>query len=173
MNNMQQATIGETQNIIQIRANLECLEKQLPKEKALELAKRIRPVMSKNEINRLSIFNDPACTKYWVDGCKIYNQSYSFNANIFHYGKALNLKPIAQITTYHKCGHPLLVKPSVYEVLYQIPSELLNDVVAFELYAPSNHAIDIYSSIIDRHVLTCILYTGTMPDDIKEQPIEW
>ena len=173
MNQSQNATIGETQNIIQIRATLEYLEKKLPKEKALELAKRIRPVMSQNENGRLCVDNHPTYPKYWVNGCKIYHQSYTFAANTTFYSKATDLEPIAQITTYHRCGHPLLLKPSVYEVLYQIPVDLLDDVVAFELYAPTSSVFDIYSDDIERHALTCILYKGTMPEDIKNEPIEW
>lgn len=167
------ATIGEVQKIIQIRANLECLEKKLTKENALELAKRIRPVMSMDESGKFSISNDPENPKYWVSGCKIYGQSYTFAAGEKVYGKAEKLEPVAKITTYHVAGHPLFLKPSVYEVLYQIPTELVDKTVAFELYAPSSSVYDIYNDEIGRHALTCILYTGEMPEHIKDEPIEW
>lgn len=173
MNNPKVATIGEVQNIISQRAHLEYLEKQLPKEKALELAKRIRPVASKDENGRLSIYNEPKPLKYWLDGGKIYNQSYTFIANNEVYAKTSSLKPIAKITTYHRCGYPLFIKPSVYEVLYQIPEELRDKVVAFELYASSPYVWDVYNDDLERHALTCILYTGKMPKKVKDKPVEW
>ena len=170
---MNTKTIGETQNIIQLRAQLEYLERQLPQEKALELAKRIRPVASKDEEGRLSIYNTPKPLKYWMDGGKIYNQSYTFINNHEVYGKTSNLKQIAKITTYHRCGYPLFIKPSVYEVLYQIPEELRDQVVAFELYASSTYVWDVYNEELGRHALTCILYTGNMPKKVQQQPVEW
>ena len=167
------ATIGEIQKIIQVRANLDHLEKQLTQEKAVELAQRIRPVMSKDENGRLSLFNEPKHPKYWVDGRKIYNESYTFASDKEVYAKTDKLVQIAKIITYHKCGYPLFVKPSVYEVLYQIPPELLDKVVAFELYAPSASAYDVYNDDVGRHALTCILYAGKMPKKVRQKPIRW
>ena len=173
MMNPKTATIGEIQNTIQIRAHLEYLKRILPKETALELAKRIRPVMSMDENGKFSVATTPNDSKYWVDGCKIFNQSYTFKAGETVYEKAEQLTQIATIKTYHTCGHPLLLKPSVYEVLYQIPAELLDKVVAFELYAPELSAYDLYDDNLERHVLTCVLYTGNIPQSVKEKTIEW
>lgn len=170
------ATIGETQNIIQMRACLEVMERKLPKAKALKLAKRIRPIMTLNsngDFNMLLGSNNPDEEKYWVEGNKIYNQSYTFSGLRQTYEKAENLTEIATINTYHKCGCPVFVKPSVYEVLYQIPQELLDKVVAFELFSPSNSVNDIYDSNIDRHKLVCVLYAGEMPQSVAEQEIIW
>ena len=106
-------------------------------------------------------------------GGKIYNQSYTFINNNEVYGRTSSLKPIAKIITYHRCGYPMFVKPSVYEVLYQIPEELRDKVVAFELYVSSPYVWDVYNEDLDRHAVTCILYTGTLPRKVREQPIEW
>ena len=172
------ATIGETQNIIQIRARLELMEKNLSKENALALAKRIRPVITQviREDGDLVFKKDePVGDKYWVSGAKIYNQSYFFmglNSRSV-YERAENLTEVATITTYHKCGYPAILKPSVYEVLCQIPRELLDKVVAFELYAPSCYVSDIYDSHLDRHKLTCVLYSGTIPKSVADKEVDW
>ena len=170
------ATIGETQNIIQIRASLEVMERNLPKEEALMLAKRIRPVMTRTangKFKMLLVDKKLDGDKHWVDGGKIYNQSYTFNDLRQIYDKAENLTEVATINTYHRCGYPALLKPSVYEVLYQIPQDLLDKVVAFELFSPSNYMNDIYDSNIDRHRLVCVLYSGTMPKSVTDKEIVW
>lgn len=52
--------------------------------------------------------------------------------------QATGLKPIATITTYHAYGYYGFFKPSIAEVLAQIPEQYLKDVVAFETYGPDS-----------------------------------
>ena len=155
---------------------LEAMEKNLPKEKALEMAKRIRPVMTQNEYGCIDLLMEGACpdgVKHWVDGEKIYNHSYVFSDFRMLYGKAENLKKIATIKTYHKPGFCGLLKPTVYEVLYQIPKRYVNKVVAFELYAPADTMEKLYDEQLDRHEFICVLYEGVMPHNIAAKEILW
>lgn len=155
---------------------LETMEKNLPKEKALEMAKRIRPVMTQNECGCIELLMEGACpdgVKHWVEGNKIYNQSYVFSDFRLLYGRAENLKKIATIKTYHKLGFCGLLKPSAYEVLYQIPKRYRNKVVAFELYAPADTMEKLYDADLKRHVLTCVLYSGTIPQSVAEKEVIW
>jgi NTP pyrophosphatase (non-canonical NTP hydrolase) len=68
--------------------------------------------------------------------------------------KADKLKVLRSILTYHNYGHPSLFKPSIAEVLAQIPEDIVERVVAFQI--PMNDAI--FDSIRDCHVATTILY---------------
>ena len=92
------------------------------------------------------------------------------------------VKKIAEFTTYHKCKLPGSLIPSASEVLAQIPSSVdMDKVNAFEIIYPlySVHeylcAKEFYDSILDRHVLTTILYQieGGLPEKLKNQEVIW
>lgn len=51
-------------------------------------------------------------------------------------GEASNLKPVITIMTLHQFGYYGLFKPSIAEVLAQMPVELENQAVAFEVSGP-------------------------------------
>ena len=44
------------------------------------------------------------------------------------------------IRTYHRCGHPSLFKPSIAEVLAQIPKDIVDKTIAFEIL--NHHDMD-------------------------------
>jgi len=73
-----------------------------------------------------------------------------------------NLKELCRITTYHKWGHYVLFKPSVAEVLAQIPDEYLDAVVAFEIVESPETADDLnkHMDVVNDgyHVATTALY---------------
>jgi len=50
--------------------------------------------------------------------------------------EATGLKPIKTITTLHTYGYYGMFKPSIKEVLAQVPSKLLNEAVAFHVQGP-------------------------------------
>ena len=52
--------------------------------------------------------------------------------------KATHLEPVTTIKTLHSYGHYSMFKPSVEEVLAQIPEHLLDSVSAFHLRGPKN-----------------------------------
>jgi hypothetical protein len=49
-----------------------------------------------------------------------------------------NIEPLRVISTLHTYGHYSLFKPSIAEVLAQIPFDLLNQVVAFSIEGPQD-----------------------------------
>ena len=53
-------------------------------------------------------------------------------------GRAPEMCEVARITTYHTYGYPGLFKPSVAEVLAQIPGDILANVSAFEVAGPAD-----------------------------------
>ena len=78
-------------------------------------------------------------------------------------GKAPKLEPICDITTYHSYGSYNLFKPSIAEVLAQIPDEHLENVVAFEIVERPVDADDLNCENealnAGYHVATTRLYT--------------
>ena len=177
----------KVREILLKKLQLEQQEVNLPQPEALTLARRIRPIISvrneaaissdepENEYS-LPINGKPYGKKYWIDGLKIRTQSYVLGN---HLSKkqllcpAHKLTPITEIETYHRCGYWAFLKPSVYEVLYQIPEVLRDKVCAFELYADSENGLSLYDMDLGRHRLHCILYQGEMPFIVSCRKIEW
>ena len=52
--------------------------------------------------------------------------------------KAPKMREVARITTYHTFGHPALFKPSIAEVLAQIPEDVVDKVSAFKVLGPDD-----------------------------------
>ena len=151
-----------------------CLkEGKLSKERALSLAHKIRPVMSKTDAEQIEFCYGqlPRGEKFWVDTGGIYFRSYPFENMPITRAEGLQL--IGEITTYHHGGIDNSLKPSVFEVLYQIPEELRERVTAFELYAEDSCWLNIYDAETDRQKLKCLLYEGAMPERIKKLPLTW
>ena len=77
-------------------------------------------------------------------------------------GRAKGLKPLCDITTYHTYGYYGFFKPSIAEVLAQIPKEYLDKVVAFEIINSPGTADDLNreSAALNAgyHVATTRLY---------------
>ena len=70
---------------------------------------------------------------------------------------AEGLKELARIETYHTCGYYGFFKPSIAEVLAQIPSKYLDHCVAYECGVGSLDT----SNIVDggsAHCVTTVLY---------------
>ena len=154
-------------------AQLNRMENNLPRSKALRLAKRIRPIMSAVSIDklRLGLHGKPDGTKFWVEGGGIFYTSYIKCA--VPLAKAENLEKVTEIVTYHECASCGNIVPSVYEVLAQIPESLRNVVTAFELYADATSWFDVYNAELDRHVLNCILYRGEVPAKVASRSVLW
>lgn len=73
-----------------------------------------------------------------------------------------DLNPVADIRTYHSYGAPNVFKPSIAEVLAQIPDEHLSNVVAFEIMNSPDDADDLNRELealnAGYHVATTRLY---------------
>jgi hypothetical protein len=112
-----------------------------------ELIKNIVPVIRRgNELYNIKITD-------------LRNISYTWDPILTDTYK--NLKEVARIKTDHYCGYYALFKPSIAEVLAQIPEYLLNKVCAFEIINDIDSGTDDEIKIYDYgngHQATTILY---------------
>ena len=91
--------------------------------------------------------------------CDYFSQSYPWNAKRIE--EAKGLVEVGRITTYHSYGYYGFFKPSVAEVLQQIPEKLLNKTHYYVVLGPDDaDALNEQKDAIDQgyHRATTILY---------------
>lgn len=114
----------------------------------IELAAKIRPLFKFDGV------------LYFIKPQDIFNVSYIWEP--VKDKKASNLEQIKDITTYHGFNYYGFFKPSVSEVLAQIPKKLINQVTAFEIINRPLYANDLNreKKALDNgyHVATTRLY---------------
>ena len=93
-----------------------------------ELSRRIRPVVREGE------------TLHYIERCD--PRTVAFTWALQTTEPALGLKRLRTVTTFHTYGAPSLFKPSIAEVISQIPEDLLTTVRAFELDVNSARLTD-------------------------------
>ncbi len=98
---------------------------EITDERLAELAARIKPVV-RNRSNALA----------YIKPCDLRNVAFTWSPKITR--KAANLVKHATIRTLHRYGYYGLFKPSIAEVLAQIPADLIDETVAFETIGPSD-----------------------------------
>jgi hypothetical protein len=98
--------------------------------KLKKLAKRIRPVVRFAE-GAEGKFPDPRGVAYYIKPVHLRNAAVTWGPKPSR--KAGELRLVDTIHTYHEYGAPSLFKPSVAEVLAQIPEKHLKNIVAFEI----------------------------------------
>lgn len=115
-------------------------------------AERIKPVV--REQRKLS-----GDVLYYIKPVDLKTVAFTWDAKPDK--RAKGLKPIATITTYHTYGYYGFFKPSIAEVLAQIPEQYLKDVVAFETNGPDTvQDLNRHQTELDDgyHVAQTILY---------------
>lgn len=103
---------------------------EVPNERIEELAERIKPVVQFGQENRC-----------YIKPVDLFNIAYTWDPKVAD--KATGLKSLCDITTYHTYGYYGFFKPSIAEVLAQIPAEHLDKVVAFEIVGSPKTADDL------------------------------
>ncbi len=93
---------------------------QIPESQTRKLAERIKPVVE-----------FPWFGKCYIWRVDLFSVAYTWAPRPLFW--AWRLKPLCDITTYHSWSYYGFFKPSVAEVLSQIPAEHLDRVVAFEI----------------------------------------
>src|SRR5215470_10147015 len=83
---------------------------KMPGKRIRELAERIKPIVEFAEEGRC-----------YVKPVHIFGESFTWQREPA--GKATGLKPLCDITTYHPYGYIGYFKPSVAQVIVQIPAE--------------------------------------------------
>ena len=87
--------------------------------------------------------------------------------------KAEGLRYLCSADTYHDYFCPTIVKPTVKEVLCQLPEEVCGhseEVVAFEVVLPALD-LSLADPALKRHVLVTHFFTGVLPEEIRRQPV--
>jgi hypothetical protein len=120
----------------------------VPRERTVALAERIKPVV-----------RDERNTLRYIKPVDLFSASFLWEPTLL--GSAADLREIGRITTYHTFGHLLFFKPSVAEVLAQIPDTYLGAAIAFEVIGPGDaDDLNIENAALTAgyHVATTILY---------------
>ena len=103
---------------------------KVPATRIAELADRIKPVI---QFKRHGI-----C---YIEPVDLFNVAYTWDPKPAE--EAKGLKVLCDITTYHGYGYYGCFKPSIAEVLAQIPAEHLDKVIAFEIVKSPQTADDL------------------------------
>ncbi len=117
---------------------------KVPKKLIKKLAERIWPIV-RFASGANGLFCSPQGLHYYIKAVDLFDFSYVWGPKPAD--KATNLKPLCDITTYHSFGYAGLFKPSVAEVLAQIPAEYLDEVVAFEIVEKPETAEDLNRNV--------------------------
>lgn len=154
---------------------------EITEERLEQLAERIRPVVRYTprwieESNKLAEWTDEARERinripkeepgdspsntgipYWVELPKSL-RSIAYTWEPKPYAPAFfEIEQFAHIITYHDFGAPVLFKPSIAEVLAQIPEHLIEETVAFEIRTADLTCVNV-CSVLNCHWAPCILY---------------
>ena len=122
----------------------------ISRERVLELVERIHPLVERDE-------------KLWhIAPCDPWKIAFSWDPTLRR--PALDFVPGISFPTLHTYGAPVFFKPSIAEVLAQIPEELIDEVDAFSVKGPDT-AADLNKNIdalnAGFHVATTTLYKRT------------
>ena len=131
---------------------------EVPDVQIRELSRRIKPVIQ---------FHGPKKSGLRFIGA-VDPWSVAFTWSPEPRKRAYDLKPLCDITTYHSYAYHGFFKPSIAEVLAQIPAEYLGGVVAFEIVEHPETADDLNREKealnAGYHVATTRLYTNAFAE---------
>jgi hypothetical protein len=117
-------------------------------ERLNELAARIKPVIEFDGV------------KHHIEKCDLRGESYVWSP--VQAEAALALVEIVDIRTYHTFGYKGFFKPSIAEVIAQIPEDLIDQVTEFEIVAGPTTVDDLNEESVALnkgfHVATTRLY---------------
>ena len=122
---------------------------EMSERRILELVERIKPVVT---------FKEEGCC--FIKPVDPFSEAYTCDAEPA--SKAVGLKALCDITTYHPYGYYGSFNASVAQVILQIPPEHVDKVIAFEIvkYPETADDLDPKSEIFNSgyHVATTRLY---------------
>ena len=101
------------------------------KEQIAKLCKKIRPVVRFERVLLFFRHESADGVLYYIKSVDPFNIAFTWDAK--PKWRARRLEKLADITTYHTWGYYGFFKPSIAEVLAQIPEEYLGQAVAFEI----------------------------------------
>ncbi len=156
---------------------------QMSEDELLGYARRIKPLVRMTDGRKLGVGEEcPNSYLVYTTPFDIHD-SYYFNFEPEHAvcddaGDILpveGLEEIGRFICYHRYGgYWLFVRPGVDEVLQQLPAEFADKRIdAFELKFSHSFYDKVWSSVLDRHVSTVILYAleAGLPEMVKNQDV--
>lgn len=120
---------------------------EITEEKLNNLIQKIHPVIRKDD------------KLYLIEIPDFRNTAYTWDAQITK--EFSNLKEVTRIKTHHYCGYYGFFKPSIAEVLSQIPENLIDKINAFEIIGDIDSGTEEEVKIFSEgngHLATTILY---------------
>ena len=134
---------------------------EVPSERIEELSKRIKPVVRfsrRGFFMRLCVSADGK--PFFIKKVDLFGIAFTWSPKPTK--RARGLKQVVDITTYHTWGYYGCFKPSIAEVLAQIPDEYVYEVNAFEIVDSPKTSADLcrYPEELNEgyHVATTRLY---------------
>lgn len=115
---------------------------KVSKERIRELAERIVPVVRFAEGEK-GLFRSHQGFPYTIEPVDLWEMAYTWDPKAAAKVEK-ELVTLRDITTYHGYGHYALFKPSVAEVLAQIPEDLIDQVTHFEIVWSPDTAADLH-----------------------------
>lgn len=107
----------------------------LPQEQIELLAQRIKPLV---------LFPKLGNKKYFIRPVDLWTTSFIWDPQPAQ--KAHGLEPLIAIQTLHTYGYHGLFKPTIAEVLAQIPKEYINQATAFEIINQPENILDLQAT---------------------------
>lgn len=121
---------------------------EMSKEDVANRAERIKPCYRFGDVLK------------YIEPVDLYTTAFTWSPNPAE--NAEGLRPLNDITTYHSYGYYGFFKPSISEVLRQIPADIVDKVVAFEIIKSPENSDDLNANIealnAGYHVATTRLY---------------
>jgi len=124
----------------------------LSEKKLLERASRIKPVVRDKE------------SLHFIKPVDIQSVAFTWAPELTEDAEMLH--EFHRIKTYHSFGYGGLFKPSIEEVLAQLPDDIARQMVAFETFLMSQEICD-----GSYHLAETIIYAGELPPSIANQEI--
>lgn len=109
---------------------------EISDERIAELLKTITPLVRKKTTYVVdgTIYADPITTLHRIKlPDNLRKQSFTWSPEFLEEVDESQFKRLCLVKTYHTTGHHSLAKPSIPEVLAQIPAYLVESTVAFEV----------------------------------------
>ncbi|MBU0667055.1 MAG: hypothetical protein ABIC91_00995 [Nanoarchaeota archaeon] len=110
------------------------------------LYENIKPVVRFDDLKEQS--DDERRDLYFIKDVNLYNIAYAWDPKPTK--KAENLEKLADIQTKHTWAYHGFFKPSIAEVLVQIPQKYINDVSAFEIKSDTVAITGNYHTVLTR-----------------------
>ena len=131
---------------------------KVPEDRIRELAERIKPIVRFAE-GEEGLFRSAQGFPYGIEDVDLFTIAYTWDPKPTE-RIVVTLTPLRDVTTYHSYGSYAFFKPSVAEVLAQIPEDLVDQVTHFEIVWSPDTAADLHNEACDAkyHTATTRLY---------------